>query len=67
LIRVYGRITPENEERLGGMEATVIDTEGLAPETLLSGRLPDQAALAGVLMCICDSGMPLLSVQRQEI
>jgi hypothetical protein len=33
-------------------------------ETVLTGRLPDQAALYGVLMKIRDLGVPLISVKR---
>jgi hypothetical protein len=33
-------------------------------ETLLSGQVPDQAALQGILRKIHDLGMVLVSVQR---
>jgi hypothetical protein len=33
-------------------------------ETVLTGRLPDQAALYGVLMKIRDLGVSLISVKR---
>jgi hypothetical protein len=33
---------------------------------VLSGPIVDQAALHGVLMRICDSGLPLLTVTRAE-
>ncbi len=35
-------------------------------ESLLSGYLPDQAALHGVLVKVRDLGLPLLAVQRLE-
>ena len=35
-------------------------------ETLLTGPVPDQAALHGLLAKIRDLGLPLLSVQRVE-
>jgi hypothetical protein len=65
-ICLYGRITPECEERLGGMQATVIDAGGKAPQTILTGYLSDQAALSGVLACVYDYGLALISVQRHE-
>ena len=33
---------------------------------VLSGDIPDQAALHGVLIKICDIGLPLLAVQQQD-
>jgi hypothetical protein len=36
---------------------------GAQVETTLVGRIPDQAALAGVLSALYDLGLPLLSVQ----
>jgi hypothetical protein len=65
-IRFYGRITPEGHDSLGGMQVTIIDAESETPKTILSGHLLDQAALAGVLTCIYDYGLPLISVQRSE-
>ena len=35
-------------------------------EALLSGYLPDQAALHGILSKVRDLGLPLLAVQRLE-
>jgi hypothetical protein len=35
-------------------------------ETLLTGPVPDQAALHGLLAWIRDLGLPLLSVERVE-
>ena len=35
-------------------------------ETLLTGSVPDQAALHGILTKISNLGLPLLSVQRQK-
>ena len=33
------------------------------PETLLIGKVPDQAALAGVLTLVYNLGLPLLAVE----
>ncbi|MFN8468208.1 MAG: hypothetical protein U0X20_21800 [Caldilineaceae bacterium] len=48
------------------MEATVIDGGGELPMTVLTGQLPDQAALAGVLTCLHDYGLALISLERRE-
>jgi hypothetical protein len=47
---------------LGGMTLTHTD-QG---QTILVGVLPDQAALYGVLTCLRDLGLTLISVQRCE-
>ena len=36
--------------------------QGRAPVTMLIGKLPDQAALAGVLNLVYSLGLPLLDV-----
>ena len=59
-LRLGGQLDPSWSEWLGGMEI-VWDVHG---NTLLLGRLADQAALYGVLTRIRDLGVPLLSVQR---
>jgi hypothetical protein len=65
-ISLYGRMTEGCAERLWGMQATVVNADGEWPVTILTGRLPDQAALAGVLMCIYEYGLPLIALQRRE-
>jgi hypothetical protein len=42
-------------------------TQQSGDETLLTGPVPDQAALHGLLGKIRDLGLPLLSVKRTEI
>ena len=65
-IKVQGRL---NERWSGQFDDLIITVEtvrdGLAVTTL-SGPIVDQAALHGVLACIRDLGLPLLSVQRLE-
>lgn len=65
-ICVYGHVTPGLCEQLGGMKATVVDGGGELPMTVLTGQLPDQAALAGVLTCLHDYGLALISLERRE-
>jgi hypothetical protein len=65
-ICLHGVVTRECEERLGGLKVADVKTDSELPVTVLSGRLPDQAALAGVLTCLYEYGLPLLSVERSE-
>ena len=64
-IRLRGRLAPDWSDWLGGMEMTVVDDEE-EPVTILTGWLPDQAALAGVLSYVYNFGLTLISVERGE-
>ena len=60
-IAVRGAVSQDWSERLGGMQIT---TEGKdEPLTWLVGRLPDQAALMGVLETLHNLHLPLLNVE----
>lgn len=59
-IKVLGHLDQEWSEWLGSLAITH-DNEG---NTLLSGMIPDQAALHGVLVKIRDLGLPLISMNR---
>ena len=59
-IRVAGRLAPRWAEWLEGLELRH-EADGT---TLLSGRLPDQSALFGVLIKIRDLNLVLLNVER---
>lgn len=63
VIRIRGALEPEWSARLGGLRILVVSA-GPYTATELSGRLPDQAALIGVLISLYDLGLPLLSVER---
>lgn len=65
-ICVYGHVAPDWCEQLGGMKATAVDSGSGLPMTVLTGQLPDQAALAGVLTCLHDYGLALISLERRE-
>jgi hypothetical protein len=65
-IQVSGRIDPERVEWFGGLILAVKDSEGSTVTTVLSGEIPDQAALFGILNRIRDLGMRLISVNRKD-
>jgi hypothetical protein len=56
-IRVKGQIDKSWSGDMGGLAITYTDSE-----TLLSGTVPDQAALYGILSRIADLGLDLISV-----
>jgi len=64
-IRVVGRVDISWSDRLGGMTITYHEEEGLDNQiaTMLHGRLPDQAALLGVLNSLYNARYPLLFVR----
>jgi hypothetical protein len=61
-IRVKGRIDEHWSTWFAGLRITHTDQD----ETILSGKVVDQAALYGVLSMLRDLGLPLLSVIGQE-
>lgn len=62
-IRVNGALDARWSDRLGGMAiSTHVSGDGV-PETTLTGRLPDQSALLGVLDTLYDWHCAPLSVQ----
>ena len=61
-IKVVGHLDEQWSAWLGGLEITHL-REGT---TLLSGLIPDQAALYGILIHIRDMGQQLLSLKRLE-
>jgi hypothetical protein len=61
-IRVQGHLSPTFQYRFGGL---CIEQQE-AGTTLLSGMLPDQAALYGVLLQLIRLGLVLLSLETSE-
>ena len=59
-IKIRDRLDPCWSDRFGGLQLTHLEGN----ETLLSGPLPDQAALHGVLERIRDLNLTLISVSR---
>jgi hypothetical protein len=57
-IRIHGHLGPQWENRFEGLSIK-LEANG---NTLLTGRLVDQAALHGLLKKVRDLGLPLISV-----
>ena len=62
-IHIKGAIDPEWSDWLAGMQIMPLSGK----ETLLSGDLPDQAALYGVLSRLNSLGLALLFVQAEDM
>lgn len=62
-IRVQGHLDLSWQDRFGGLRLEQQETG----TTLLSGTLPDQAALHGVLLQITRLGLTLLSLESREV
>jgi hypothetical protein len=59
-IRLQGHLDPRWADRLGGL-ALALEGDGT---TTLTGSLPDQAALHGLLAQIRDLGVSIVSIKR---
>jgi hypothetical protein len=61
-ISIHGHLAPEWTAVFDGMEVVCLPDGN----TLITGNLPDQAALYGLLMQLRDLGMTLISVAQIE-
>jgi hypothetical protein len=61
-IRIKEHLDPSWQEWIEGLQ--IIHEEG--GTSLLSGRLPDQAALFGVLLKLRELGLTLLSLETRK-
>jgi hypothetical protein len=62
-IHVQGRLDARLADRLGGMQITEVHVSGKGPETILVGRLVDQASLTGILNSLYELHLPVLSAE----
>jgi hypothetical protein len=65
-VRVDGRVPLDWSDRLMGMNITTSGEDDDSNSTLV-GRLPDQAALSGVLNTLYETQYPVLSVECLEV
>ena len=63
-IRVEGHLDPSWSARLGGMAIELSPQGEDLPVSTLTGPLPDQCALSGVLNALVDRRHSLISVRR---
>ena len=61
-LRIQGHLDPSFQDRIRGLRIEQQE----AGTTLLSGSLPDQAALQGLLLQIVRLGLVLLSLETSE-
>lgn len=62
-IIIHGLLTPEWADTFDGMEV-ICQSDG---NTRISGKVPDQAALYGILMRLRDFGFTLISVAPSNL
>jgi hypothetical protein len=65
-IVIQGTVSEDWHGRLGGMEVTASSPESDEPRTILQGRVPDQAALHGLLEILYALHLPILEVTKLD-
>ena len=63
-IVTQGTVSEDWHRRLGGMEVTTSSPESDEAQTMLQGRLRDQAALHGLLDTLYALHLPILEVTK---
>jgi len=62
-IRIQGRLNEKWADRIEGMNVTSGDGMPGSEDSILVGRIRDQAALSGILNTLYELHMPVLSVE----
>jgi len=62
-IHVRGRLDASWSNRIGGMQVTETRGTDGQTETILVGRLADQAALSGILNSLYELHLPVMSAE----
>ena len=65
-IRVVGSVDPRSSRTVEGMQITKSCGSSGKVETLLIGRVPDQAALSGILNTLYEMHLPVKTVECLE-
>ena len=66
-IRVQGKLDAKLADRLGGMQITEVCKTDKGLETILVGRIVDQASLSGILNSLYELHMPVLSAKCVDV
>lgn len=67
-ILIEGQLDPAWSPSLAGLDITMLEASSSRPVSVLSGPLPDQGALHGVLDLLFMLNLPLIRVERcQEL
>ena len=66
-IRVQGKLDAKLADRLGGMQITEVCKTDRGPETILVGRIVDQASLSGILNSLYELHIPVLSAKCVDV
>ena len=65
-IRVAGRVDPLWADRVSGMQITHVTHLRGKTESVLVGRLADQAALNGVLSALYEKHLPVIAIDHLD-
>lgn len=63
-IKVEGVLSQDWSERLRGMQIELKHRKGKKPISVLTGKIPDQGSLAGVLKTLYEFHLPIIQVRK---